>query len=456
MLKKISYIAIVFVIFNIFSSANYAMFQEDIEENGYNKNILLLKSNIEKSFLDFVQSEARSPVNTLHIIQAEDFDTGQYRFHYSHQELYRLNVKSQNYPKYKPIGSIKIIETSPAAQDFLLIAEWLLEDNPSPGINTAFQMSFCVYPQIISSIKPPMNDSIDLEPSILNPEHSESLRKSEIEADIFGPYSPEKALNFVKNLGYDGDTFCLKTFSSGFCNRYLGFTKDEPGFNLQTATPVVHDIEAFSLTEYLDISNEHFIVLNPCFVAPVSDPTQWLAARVKDIYDSLQKKHSFHRIRDDAAVRHPLTIKDRELHLEMNIADEIDNKIYAISPNNHFYIEGKDCGNHPNLLKGGFAWCAGHLSIKKGKITFLSNNSGHYLPSLYHFYTVVKKLNSEELFEKDAELNAVENAHALITHKFSVDDFLKNYDESVLQENWKREINERIRNNTFLKALFTC
>jgi hypothetical protein len=78
MLKKFSYIASVFVIFNIFGSANHAMSKEDIEENGYNNNILPLKSSIEKSFLDFCQSDACSPVDTLHIIQAKDFDTGHY------------------------------------------------------------------------------------------------------------------------------------------------------------------------------------------------------------------------------------------------------------------------------------------------------------------------------------------------------------------------------------------
>ncbi|MBX9621832.1 MAG: hypothetical protein K2X28_07420 [Alphaproteobacteria bacterium] len=316
MLKKFSYIASVFVIFNIFGLASHAMSQEDIEENGY--NILPLKSSIEKSFLDFCQSDACSPVDTLHIIQAEDFDTGHYQFHYSHQESYRLNVKSPHYPRYKPIGSPRIMETLSVGQDFLLTAEWVTEDNPSPGINTPFKMSFCVYPKLIISDEFPITDTVDLDSSILSPKHPESSRESGKEVN-FWAYSPEKALSFVRNLGYDGNRFYLETFSSWFCNRYLGFTKDDPGFYSQNAKPVVYNFEAFSLTEYLDIYNEYFIFLNPLFTSPISDPTLWLATRVKDIYDSLQQESSFLHIREDSAVRRLLTIEDRKLHLDMNI-----------------------------------------------------------------------------------------------------------------------------------------
>lgn len=431
MLKKFFYLAITFIIFNILNSANHAMSQEDIEESGYNKNILHPKSSIEKSFLDFCQSDTRSPVDTLHIIQAEDFDTGHYRFHYRHQESYRSNVKSPHYPRYTPIGSIRIMETSPLGQGFLLTAEWMTEDNPSPGINTTFQMSFCVYPKLIIPDELPLT---------------------------VWAYSPEKALSFVRSLGYDGDTFSLETFSFWFRNRYLGFTKDDLGFYPQNAKPIVYNGEAFSLVQYLDISNEYFVFLNPLLLshlppdpAHIPDPILWLATRVKDIYSSLQQESSFISTREDSVIRRLLTIGDRELRFEMSIADEIDNKIYAISPNNHFYIQGNDWCHHPDLLKGGFAWCAGHISIKKGKITFLSNNSGHYRPSLYHFYTFVKKLKSEELFEEDAELNACDFSR----HNFSVDNFLQNFDESFLQEQWKREINERIHGNRFLEVLFT-
>ncbi|MBY0273619.1 MAG: hypothetical protein K2X02_09510 [Alphaproteobacteria bacterium] len=222
MLNKFSYLASVFIIFNIFSSANHAMSREDIEENGY--KILPLKSSIEKSFLDFCQSGACSPLDTLHIIQAEDFDTGHYRFHYSHQESYRHNVKSSHYPRYKPIGSPRIMETLSVGQDFLLTAEWVTEDNPSPGINTPFQMSFCVYPKLIIPDKLSITDTVDLDSSLLSPKHPELSRESGIEVN-FWAYSPEKALSFVRNLGYDGNTFFLETFSSWFCNKYLGFTK---------------------------------------------------------------------------------------------------------------------------------------------------------------------------------------------------------------------------------------
>jgi hypothetical protein len=246
------------------------------------------------------------------------------------------------------------METLSVGQDFLLTAEWVTEDSPSPGINTPFQMSFCVYPKLIISDELPITDTVDLDSSILSPKHPESSRESGKEVN-FWAYSPEKALSFVRNLGYDGNTFYLETFSSWFCNRYLGFTKDDPGFYSQNAKPVVYNFEAFSLTQYLDIYNEYFIFLNPLLLSslpdPYRDPTLWLATRVKDICGSLQQETSFKSIREDFAVRRLLTIEDRELHLEMNTADEIDNKIYAISPNNHFYIQGNDCGHHPDLLK---------------------------------------------------------------------------------------------------------
>ncbi|MBL8677178.1 MAG: hypothetical protein JNJ47_07165, partial [Alphaproteobacteria bacterium] len=337
------------------------MSQEDTEENGYSNNILHLKSSIEKSFLDFCQSDTHSPVDLLHIIQAEDFDTGHYRFHYSHQESYRRNLESPHYPRYKPIGPIRIMETLPVGQDFLLTAQWMTEDNPSPGINTIFQMSFCVYPKLIILDELPLTNTVVLDSSILSTKHPESSKESEVEVS-FWAYSPEKALSFVRNLGYDGDRFFLETFSSWFCNRFLGFTKDDPGFYSQNGKPIVYNGEAFSLTRYLDISNEYFVFLNPLFLSHIPpdpthipDPILWLATRVKDIYSSLQQESSFTSIREDSAVRRLLTIEDRKLHLEMNAADEIDNKIYAISPNNHFYIQGNDWCHHPDLLKGSFA-----------------------------------------------------------------------------------------------------
>ncbi|MBX9621833.1 MAG: hypothetical protein K2X28_07425 [Alphaproteobacteria bacterium] len=60
-------------------------------------------------------------------------------------------------------------------------------------------------------------------------------------------------------------------------------------------------------------------------------------------------------------------------------------------------------------------------------------------------------LKSEELFEEDAELNACDFS----THRLSVDNFLQTFDESFLKEQWKKEINEKMHDDMFLKALFT-
>lgn len=101
-------------------------------------------SSIEEDFLNFFQSNTSNPQKMLHSVQKDDFEGKNYAFHCAHQESYRICIQDPKYPRYVPIGSISVKSLSPCVDDYFLTAEWLIADNPTPGINTTFIMNFIV------------------------------------------------------------------------------------------------------------------------------------------------------------------------------------------------------------------------------------------------------------------------------------------------------------------------
>lgn len=173
-------------------------------------------------------------------------------------------------------------------------------------------------------------------------------------------------------------------------------------------------------------------------------PTEFFEDMVKTIYGCLQKPESFVNIRQDSKLRRRLIVKDATLCSDTEKANEINQQQYAISTTWDLFVPagGVPCGNHQNLLKGGFAWCAGHISIIDGQITFLSNNSGHYLPHAYHLYTFVEELEQKGLFAENAKLELIKREGN--PSSFSVGTFLEAHDKAELKKAWETEIREKV------------
>ena len=67
------------------------------------------------------------------------------------------------------------------------------------------------------------------------------------------------------------------------------------------------------------------------------------------------------------------------------------------------HIEGQL--HHSTFKSGEDVICAGLISIKDGKVTDITNSSGHYKPSLNNMIYAVNLFNQMELFKEDAKIN---------------------------------------------------
>jgi hypothetical protein len=68
--------------------------------------------------------------------------------------------------------------------------------------------------------------------------------------------------------------------------------------------------------------------------------------------------------------------------------------IYAMSAEGNLHVGSHIVGqyHHSSLLGGGKVACAGEIQVSKGKMKFVSNKSGHYVPEAVHFNQVLHKL----------------------------------------------------------------
>jgi hypothetical protein len=96
----------------------------------------------------------------------------------------------------------------------------------------------------------------------------------------------------------------------------------------------------------------------------------------------------------------------------------------------------------------------GIFSYTNGKITFLSNNSGHYQPHAYHLYTFAEELYKQGLFGEQAEVEisrSINDTSEVETLPLTL--FLTTYDKQTLRKNWEIEIVQRIENLPLIKGV---
>ena len=100
-----------------------------------------------------------------------------------------------------------------------------------------------------------------------------------------------------------------------------------------------------------------------------------------------------------------------------NTAQQANAAMYVMSAEGHFHygkmvVHGR---HHSSLLAGIRVACAGEFKATDGRITFLSNDSGHYNPTIKHFLQVLHQLQKQGVFLDAVRVNYVyEDAHGNI------------------------------------------
>jgi hypothetical protein len=156
-----------------------------------------------------------------------------------------------------------------------------------------------------------------------------------------------------------------------------------------------------------------------------------------------EKKHQMLKIKPEDLENYKLTYDKEDKILKENlgnIATTIGKKSKGIPDTQAFVMDkegvvyvgthkgvfGSDNLNltHASFLGGKPAEMAGIIGIKKGKITFISDDSGHYAPKPLDMYRGIKKLqkNMPDVFDKDAQIEL----HSPYHHKIKITDFINN------------------------------
>lgn len=95
-----------------------------------------------------------------------------------------------------------------------------------------------------------------------------------------------------------------------------------------------------------------------------------------------------------------------------------DNLMYVIDEHQNLYIGNTI--NHPDFTRGRPVICAGHMSIKDGKIIQIDTSSGHYMPRMQHLNAAIKILKDRNVLCSRATLRMHVNnktIHHIIENK---------------------------------------
>jgi hypothetical protein len=322
--------------------------------------------------------------------------------------------------------------------------KWLLKDNPSPGLDTFFSMQFN-YDIIFDQLEPDVKLSRNVTPNkdvTIVPERQEQQFK--VGTISINPSHISSIRNFIAKAGYDGLNFNFNKFSQWYCRKFMGYRGEKIGFNSSRKPIVFSNYYGENFCSYLDILKGYYVHLP--FSKGICDQIESDAENLlKEILSVLPKAS----VRAEAEVRKMLTIKG---DLVYNQSDEIStlNKLeYAVDTQGNIYVRGENFCHHPALLKGMYGLCLGHISIKDGKICFISNNSGHYQPHVYHLYSYIESLN-KEVFTPDCVVEFYVQTQA--EKRVSIEMFLSlNKDE--LSAQWEIEVKERIEKDIFFKKV---
>ncbi len=112
--------------------------------------------------------------------------------------------------------------------------------------------------------------------------------------------------------------------------------------------------------------------------------------------------------------------------------------IFILSPEGKLYIASDDNCFHSYFLmsfegdskgKAGPVSCAGEIEIENGKVSYISNLSGHYLPNLDQLIIAIHHLNQFDLFSETVVIGPCDYSDLTLEEVLSVDPdtLLENY-----------------------------
>lgn len=119
---------------------------------------------------------------------------------------------------------------------------------------------------------------------------------------------------------------------------------------------------------------------------------------------------------------------------------------------------------HTSFLKAEFAAGAGEICIANGKVTYIDNESGHYLPLPYHLYQTIKFLEQQKLVSADfttkvlfpgrpdqREFNSLESFYRANCHELSDSEMQKFQAEETQMFDPIKTFLELLKNPTILR-----
>jgi len=141
------------------------------------------------------------------------------------------------------------------------------------------------------------------------------------------------------------------------------------------------------------------------------------------------------------------------------LSDDIGRGIYVMSVQGNFYIAEQEMGrrHHSSLLAGGHIACGGELTMLNGRVSYINNNSGHYLPNIKHFLQVLHQLS--KMVPMDFHVGAWDEALGRVVDKPTVDelmihfglnrDYQELYDYNNLLHAYRNTLEDGVAMNRF-------
>lgn len=296
-------------------------------------------------------------------------------------------------------------------------------------------------------------------PSQVQLETVEKRPLLKIGQNLLSKEESSRIYNYISDAGYNGKDFDFTKFSKWFCSKFLGYTGKELGFD-ESGRPTLFNTDnldsAATFDYHLNFLKDKRVHINSNMISGPRAMDEnyfhtWVEKILKDIPSNLEKVLPSHVFRD-AEVREPLETKDGHIYLSNGALANFDTgTTYAVNTKGKIFIPGFGGGYryHPDLLKGKSAWCAGTMGAIDGKIDYLYENSGHYLPTLYHYYTFVEFLQNGNFFTPTAELQVLRAG----SKQMNVEQFLASYNKEDLRSLWVEEAKKNLNYTPFLKIV---
>lgn len=246
----------------------------------------------------------------------------------------------------------------------------------------------------------------------------------------------------------------------------MGYKRTEEGYQSLAPIPVVFNIYSFeALNLYLNLQKGFYKSIPFSHGIRFENVFDDTSRVFKQLYSFIMEKNPpFFNIRRDDEVREKLLIKDGLFYNSHNeIVTNVSDRVYVANSKVDLFVCKEKGSHHPDMLKGKYGVSAGHLSIENGKITFISNNSGHYLTHSLHLYNFVQLLMEKEVLHEKANIEDAGKVEEIYdgetlrrqSTKYAPAVYLETFDRETLEKEWQEELSTRIENNPFFKAILS-